>query len=303
MVGRTDGRSQLTALTPETLGVRWVPVERMVTLPLHPGFAATWERRTRTYASVRAVAGPTTVGQLSTSDSRPVGRLVVIEGLDGAGKRTLTAGCSTRSTPGVAHGRRLPPLRRRRARRAGPRRALRPAGRPRGLGARDGGAVRAGPPGRRRRAPRPRCADHDLVLVDRYVASNAAYGAARLHQGAGGEFVGLGPRAGDRAFGIPVPDHQLHLAVPREVAAAGPRTGSAPSRPRPRRLRGRRRPAEAHRRGVRASSPRRRWLSPWTVLDGARATPTALVGPNALADAGCSARCRGLTSRMRCFDP
>ena len=32
----------LTALTPETIGVRWVPADAVVTLPLHPGFAATW---------------------------------------------------------------------------------------------------------------------------------------------------------------------------------------------------------------------------------------------------------------------
>src|SRR5205823_5783544 len=30
---------------------------------------------------------------------------------------------------------------------------------------------------------------HDVVLVDRYVASNVAYGAARLHQDAHGEFA------------------------------------------------------------------------------------------------------------------
>ena len=32
--------------------------------------------------------------------------------------------------------------------------------------------------------------DHDVVILDRYVASNAAYSAARLHQDAAGEAVG-----------------------------------------------------------------------------------------------------------------
>ena len=34
------------------------------------------------------------------------------------------------------------------------------------------------------------CRDHDVVILDRYVASNAAYSAARLHQQADGEVVG-----------------------------------------------------------------------------------------------------------------
>jgi len=58
------------------------------------------------------------------------------------------------------------------------------------------------------------------VLVDRYVASNAAYGAARLHEGAAGDFVGWVRSLEIERFGIPMPDHQLHLAVPHDVAAA-----------------------------------------------------------------------------------
>ena len=42
MVGRTDRALELTALTPETIGVRWVPADEVLALPLHPGFAATW---------------------------------------------------------------------------------------------------------------------------------------------------------------------------------------------------------------------------------------------------------------------
>ena len=43
MVGHTDRALSLTALTAETIGVRWVPADAVVALPLHPGFAATWE--------------------------------------------------------------------------------------------------------------------------------------------------------------------------------------------------------------------------------------------------------------------
>jgi 8-oxo-dGTP diphosphatase len=32
-----------SALTPETIDLRWVVVDAVPELPLHPGFAATWE--------------------------------------------------------------------------------------------------------------------------------------------------------------------------------------------------------------------------------------------------------------------
>lgn len=60
---------------------------------------------------------------------------------------------------------------------------------------------------------------YDVVLVDRYLASNAAYGAARLRQDAAGEFVGWVHDLELTRFGIPAPDVQLLLRVPREVAA------------------------------------------------------------------------------------
>lgn len=60
---------------------------------------------------------------------------------------------------------------------------------------------------------------HDVVILDRYVASNAAYSAARLHQGADGEVVSwVGELEYDR-FGLPEPDHQILLDVPVALAA------------------------------------------------------------------------------------
>lgn len=61
---------------------------------------------------------------------------------------------------------------------------------------------------------------HDVVLLDRYVASNAAYGAARLRQDAHGEFVGWVRDLEIARFGLPVPDAQILLRVSPEVAAA-----------------------------------------------------------------------------------
>jgi dTMP kinase len=63
------------------------------------------------------------------------------------------------------------------------------------------------------------CDGHDVVILDRYVASNAAYSAARLHQGADGEVVSwVGELEYDR-FGLPEPDHQILLDVPVALAA------------------------------------------------------------------------------------
>lgn len=44
VVGRAESALQLTGLTAETIEVRWVPAVEVPLLPLHPGFAASWER-------------------------------------------------------------------------------------------------------------------------------------------------------------------------------------------------------------------------------------------------------------------
>ena len=109
----------------------------------------------------------------------------------------------------------------------------------------------------------------DVVLVDRYIASNAAYGAARRREDAGGEFVEWVHDLEVRRFGLPVPDLQLLLRVPREVAAE--------------RAAGREKADAARTRdsfesddglqercaAVYDQLADRAWLSPWRVLDGA----------------------------------
>lgn len=61
---------------------------------------------------------------------------------------------------------------------------------------------------------------HDVVILDRYVASNAAYSAARLHQGADGEVVEWVRDLEYNRLELPKPDAQILLAVPVELAAA-----------------------------------------------------------------------------------
>ncbi|OBH15569.1 dTMP kinase [Mycolicibacter terrae] len=65
---------------------------------------------------------------------------------------------------------------------------------------------------------------HDVVLLDRYVASNAAYSAARLHQDADGEIVDWVHTLEFGRFGLPAPDWQVLLDVPAELAAQRART-------------------------------------------------------------------------------
>jgi dTMP kinase len=60
---------------------------------------------------------------------------------------------------------------------------------------------------------------HSVLILDRYVASNAAYSAARLHQGADGDVVGWVGDLEYRRFGLPSPDCQILLDVPVELAA------------------------------------------------------------------------------------
>ena len=110
-------------------------------------------------------------------------------------------------------------------------------------------------------------AGHDLVLVDRYVASNAAYGAARLHQGACGEFVAWVHALEIERFGLPVPDRHLLLDVPRAVAARARRApGADGTRAAPRPLRVRRGAAGPDRGGL----PRARRGGLAGPVDGAR---------------------------------
>lgn len=62
-------------------------------------------------------------------------------------------------------------------------------------------------------------ADNDIVLLDRYVASNAAYNAARLEQSAEGAIVGWIGELEYERFALPAPAVQVLLDVSPELAA------------------------------------------------------------------------------------
>ncbi|MBF6327168.1 dTMP kinase [Nocardia transvalensis] len=61
--------------------------------------------------------------------------------------------------------------------------------------------------------------DNDIVLLDRYVASNVAYNAARTDQSADGEIATWIAELEFGRFELPVPDLQVLLDVPIELAA------------------------------------------------------------------------------------
>lgn len=60
---------------------------------------------------------------------------------------------------------------------------------------------------------------YDVAILDRYVASNAAYSAARLHQRADGEVVEWVCALEYDRLRLPRPDWQIFLDVPTELAA------------------------------------------------------------------------------------
>lgn len=120
------------------------------------------------------------------------------------------------------------------------------------------------------------CAEHDVVILDRYVASNAAYSAARLSQDADGDMVTW---VGDLEYGrlgLPRPDRQILLDVSVDLAAdrAMRRAGEEPDRARDAYERDaglQQRTAEVY-----AGLAARNWFGPWTVI-GADARADGLV--------------------------
>ncbi|HEX7660862.1 MAG TPA: dTMP kinase [Pseudonocardiaceae bacterium] len=164
-----------------------------------------------------------------------MGRLVVVEGLDGAGKRTLTDGLTgALRARGVSVARLAFPRYGASVHADLVRDALHG-----GLGdlpdSVHGMAVLFALD---RLGAREELLDardrHDVVLVDRYIASNAAYGAARLREDVDGPFVTWVRDLEVDRFGLPAPDLQLLLRVPVAVAAgrAARREDAEPARAR-----------------------------------------------------------------------
>lgn len=198
-----------------------------------------------------------------------MGRLVVVEGLDGSGKATLTARLVTALRGGgssvatTAFPRYEADVHAELARDALYGRLGDLADSVHGMAvlfALDRRAA-AG-------ALRDLLSSHDVVLVDRYVASNAAYSAARLAQRADGEVVRWVHDLEVARFGIPVPDHQLLLATDRAVAAERARQRAAADHTRARDAYEADDDLQTRTDGVYRELAAQSWLSPWTVLDG-----------------------------------
>lgn len=211
-----------------------------------------------------------------------VGRLIVIEGLDGSGKQTLTGVLAAQAD---AAGLAVATL-------AFPRYGVDVHadlvqdalyGRLGDLSDSVHGPALLFALDRRAAAPQIRAllAENDLVILDRYVSSNAAYGSARLGAPAAdndsdNKFPQWVLDLEIDRFGVPVPDRQVLLATPLQVAAerARGRAEADSSRALDR--------FEADS-GLQARTAamyhrlaERSYLSPWTVLDPAGPTENLL---------------------------
>ena len=194
------------------------------------------------------------------------GRLAVIEGLDGAGKNTLTTALSEELTGrGLTVGRLAFP-------RYGTLHADLAADALHGgqAGTADSPHAMALLFAMDRHAASGELSAlgeaNDVVLLDRYVASNAAYTAARLGAERADEAVEwIGALEFER-LGLPVPDLQILLDTPVEVAAerAGSREVSDPGRARDRYERDSTLQADTSR--VYRRLAETSWRSPWTIL-------------------------------------
>ncbi len=154
-------------------------------------------------------------------EAAAVGALVAVEGLDGAGKRTLNAALAKElETRGMRVGTMAFPRYGRSVHADLVADALH--GRAGDLGDSVHGMAalfaldRAGAV----EELNTLLAGHDVVLLDRYAASNAAYGAARLYQDAQGDFATWIRELEFGRYALPVPALQVLLRVPVAVAAA-----------------------------------------------------------------------------------
>jgi len=110
---------------------------------------------------------------------------------------------------------------------------------------------------------------HDIVLLDRYVASNAAYSAARLHQDADGEMVRWVADLEFGRLGLPVPDRQILLGVPVELAGERARRRAAEETGRARDVYERDDGLQQRTAAVYSGLAARHWHGPWTVIGAA----------------------------------
>lgn len=113
---------------------------------------------------------------------------------------------------------------------------------------------------------------NDIVLLDRYVGSNAAFGAARLHQDAHGSFVEWVRALEIDRLGVPVPDAHVLLRVPVEVATSRSTHRSRTESNRELDTWESDSPLQARVAEVYDGLAKDDWLAPWHVVDGTSTT-------------------------------
>lgn len=118
--------------------------------------------------------------------------------------------------------------------------------------------------------------DKDIVLLDRYVASNAAYTAARLEQSADGEAVEWIRSLEFERFAVPVPDVQILLDVPVTLAAERAAARESADAARTRDSYERDSSLQSRTSAAYSTLAASHWVSPWRVV-------TADVDPDRLA--------------------
>ncbi|MDP0396364.1 dTMP kinase [Tsukamurella strandjordii] len=124
---------------------------------------------------------------------------------------------------------------------------------------------------------------HDVVLLDRYAASSAAYSAARLGESADGAAAAWVRELEFERFGLPVPDLQVYLDVPVAVAAERARSREAADASRTRDAYERDADLQVRTGAVYSGLAAAGWVSPWRVHgvdDAPELLADAIAGPS-----------------------
>ncbi|MDI9914847.1 dTMP kinase [Rhodococcus sp. IEGM 1379] len=107
---------------------------------------------------------------------------------------------------------------------------------------------------------------NDIVLLDRYVASNAAYNAARMRQGVDGEMVEWVRELELNRLELPAPDLQLYLDVPVALAEERARGREAEDATRERDAYERDGELQIRTGALYSQLAATEWVSPWWVI-------------------------------------
>ncbi|GGC66376.1 dTMP kinase [Hoyosella rhizosphaerae] len=111
-----------------------------------------------------------------------------------------------------------------------------------------------------------RIRESDVVVLDRYVASNAAYSAARSHQSMDGGLVEWVRQLEFERFSLPIPTLQVYLDVPVSVAEDRAQYRESTEVGRDRDAYERDSTLQSRTAGVYAELARSEWVSEWSVI-------------------------------------